>query len=1399
MRTRPRRGGDPDHNEHVIEINDSPNVDILQRLPRTRRQTVRYIESLNDDQQEDAPSSPDDEDTPESYLRRRGARRTSRTSRTLDEEDDDDDEEDEFVEQPSFEAEEEEEEEGDANEAMDDADEAERPSPDVRPSRTAAKSVLDESPGTYNTRRAATTAAESSRDQLRYVTRRQLRESIEPEEDTSSFPESTEPTAKRYSTRTRRSGVSSSPADDAKKPRYDDIDALRSSRRRLRHNSDDVVAVASPPGDSNSRYTLRDRSTIARNVRLGSFDESQAASSKKKPSATSSSYDTRSSSTQVMDRATRYALRARRHEPDSPKRTNDDDRKSYSLRNRSTLQRRVSDAPPVPSSLYDDYGDARPPKRSKQARKYLDLSGSGSSSDGEMQMVKRSSKNAHKKASKPPPPADISPLDIDPSITWDSIGGLKSHIHALQEMVLLPLLYPEFYAKFSMAPPSGVLFYGPPGTGKTLVARALANSSGNQKITFYMRKGADCLSKWVGEAERQLRVLFEQAKKTEPSIIFFDEIDGLAPVRSAKQDQIHASIVSTLLALMDGLDSRGRVIVIGATNRIDSIDPALRRPGRFDRELAFTLPNATDRASMLGIHTKHWQPPLAASFKTQLANDLVGYCGADIKALCAETALVAFKRTFPQVYDTPAKLEIDLHAIQILRADFQVAQAKIVPAAARAQTAVATPLPPLLQPLLETALTTLVQVVQASFPGGLFSPPPLLPSNSAPIYDFPTTACPSCLDPLDQNPVSCPQCHHPFHATCLTPDRRCSSCLPSFTYLPPTLVRCLVHGSSGSLGQSVLTSALLSQLDGFPCIQFDRFATPTEWRAKWAEVLTHVPCIVFCPHLDQAWADHPSELPSLLHHWMQSAHHLPIVVIATASTTADDLPDAFVSLFPASHRLELQPPTRSARKAFWQVLRSWVASPPPVPLPPPKPLRVVAPPAATSTAPTKPSLNDQEQHQLRELRIFLEAVVSYCIRQKTNAPFVLSQDGCAIDLNTIRDRVHDGEYTTWEAFMRDIHAIVQDAYATYPKHSPLRYIAHAAANMQDNVMSFAHRFRKEQGYDLFAKCREIQDAKLAARPVPKRLTLKRPGQMPPPSVVTPPVVEAEPEEIVVLEVFKEGDHVFVEKRTGPGMNKLGGAGRVQQVYMDDSDATLVSKYDVKYILGGFEKEVPVKFVRRLTEDTVQNSVKMYATTTVVGNSTAALAAATPTPEESFDMAVWPHLYQAGWEFVVAHALWVADAPENVDALDKDELMETHMCFETRDAIVAHVKATPALARLCFGTRFVEMNIADGLLPKPTLWTPQEEMYYMALEDKPIATTDVSSAAPETDHPRAFVLDEAKVQEVIRMVVQATDGWTFDELRQELVKFNHIVLAHRDAYDRATMIKALKARITELLQ
>ena len=247
--------------------------------------------------------------------------------------------------------------------------------------------------------------------------------------------------------------------------------------------------------------------------------------------------------------------------------------------------------------------------------------------------------------------ADVQPMEMDSGVSFDSVGGLKEYVNSLKEMVMFPLLYPELFEQFKIIPPRGVLFYGPPGTGKTLLARALANecSTETKKVAFFMRKGADCLSKWIGESERQLRLLFDQAYQMRPSIIFFDEIDGLAPVRSSRQDQIHSSIVSTLLALMDGLDNRGEIVIIGATNRIENIDPALRRPGRFDRELRFSLPCKPTRKEILKLHTKSWDPPLSEPLMNVLAARTLGYCGADLKGLTAEAALNALRRLYPQV------------------------------------------------------------------------------------------------------------------------------------------------------------------------------------------------------------------------------------------------------------------------------------------------------------------------------------------------------------------------------------------------------------------------------------------------------------------------------------------------------------------------------------------------------------------------------------------------------------------------------------------------------------------------------------------------------------------------------------------------------------------------------
>lgn len=314
--------------------------------------------------------------------------------------------------------------------------------------------------------------------------------------------------------------------------------------------------------------------------------------------------------------------------------------------------------------------------------------------------------------------ADADPITIDKEVNFQSVGGLADHISQLKEMVSLPLLYPEIFQRFHISPPRGVLFHGPPGTGKTLMARALAAScsSESRKISFYMRKGADCLSKWVGEAERQLRLLFEEAKNNQPSIIFFDEIDGLAPVRSAKQDQIHASIVSTLLALMDGMDSRGQVVVIGATNRPDSVDPALRRPGRFDREFYFPLPELGARQHILNIHTARWDPPLSADFISDLAKQTKGYGGADLRALCTEAALYAVQRRYPQIYSSSEKLVIDPTTIKTSPKDFMMAIKKIVPSSARSNVSQASSLPPHMYPLLARQLAHAIQVIDSLLP-----------------------------------------------------------------------------------------------------------------------------------------------------------------------------------------------------------------------------------------------------------------------------------------------------------------------------------------------------------------------------------------------------------------------------------------------------------------------------------------------------------------------------------------------------------------------------------------------------------------------------------------------------------------------------------------------------------
>ncbi|KAF4658736.1 hypothetical protein FOL47_007867 [Perkinsus chesapeaki] len=309
---------------------------------------------------------------------------------------------------------------------------------------------------------------------------------------------------------------------------------------------------------------------------------------------------------------------------------------------------------------------------------------------------------------------------------WDAIGGetVRKHIHHVVESVLLPLVYPELFKGLGVSPPRGLLLHGPPGTGKTLMARCLAGSchrlGGGAKVSFFMRKGADVLSKWVGEGERLLRELFDKAKKAQPSIIFFDEIDGLAPVRIgcsggnssdpvASGGSSHSSsLVATLLALMDGLDGRGEhVVVLAATNRPDAVDPALRRPGRFDKELRFSPPRgAADRRAILDVHTRKWRsdqmPPGTASWICDPART-AGFTGADIKALTEEAVMMAVRRTYPQIYeevikqtsgdanenargrrtDASQKFIVSASDVTVTPLDFAAALTKIIPSTRR--------------------------------------------------------------------------------------------------------------------------------------------------------------------------------------------------------------------------------------------------------------------------------------------------------------------------------------------------------------------------------------------------------------------------------------------------------------------------------------------------------------------------------------------------------------------------------------------------------------------------------------------------------------------------------------------------------------------------------------------
>jgi transitional endoplasmic reticulum ATPase len=232
-----------------------------------------------------------------------------------------------------------------------------------------------------------------------------------------------------------------------------------------------------------------------------------------------------------------------------------------------------------------------------------------------------------------------------PSITYEDIGGLRDEVTKVREMIELPLRHPELFKRLGVEAPKGVILHGPPGTGKTLLAKAVANET---NVNFYSIGGPEIMSKFYGESEERLRNIFQEAEKNAPSIIFIDELDSIAPKREEVSGEVERRVVAQLLSLMDGLTSRGKVVVIGATNRINAVDPALRRPGRFDREIEIGVPDRDGRLDILQIHTRGM--PLAKDVDLQRLADIShGFVGADLLALAKEAAIRALRRVLPEI------------------------------------------------------------------------------------------------------------------------------------------------------------------------------------------------------------------------------------------------------------------------------------------------------------------------------------------------------------------------------------------------------------------------------------------------------------------------------------------------------------------------------------------------------------------------------------------------------------------------------------------------------------------------------------------------------------------------------------------------------------------------------
>ncbi|KAI3361362.1 hypothetical protein L3Q82_013546 [Scortum barcoo] len=809
-------------------------------------------------------------------------------------------------------------------------------------------------------------------------------------------------------------------------------------------------------------------------------------------------------------RKTVVRYQAPQDEPREPRK-----RSIYFKGHSSPTRRRFRFSSTAPRSPYNR-------RRTSRRRHAIHSSDSTSSSSDEEQFQRRRSKNRSRSVNRCLPMnlvkedllgihkdrmkigaslADVDPMQIDRTVRFESIGGLSRHISALKEMVVFPLLYPEVFERFKIQPPRGCLFYGPPGTGKTLVARALANecSQGERKVSFFMRKGADCLSKWVGESERQLRLLFDQAYQMRPSIIFFDEIDGLAPVRSSRQDQIHSSIVSTLLALMDGLDARGEVVVIGATNRLDSIDPALRRPGRFDREFLFGLPDREARKDILKIHTRQWTPPPSDTFLEELADKCVGYCGADIKAVCSEAALCALRRRYPQIYSSSQKLLLDVNSISITNKDFMSAMSKMVPAAQRAVVSPAKALIPAICPLLSAALQDILHTVSRVFP---HAEQGLKRKREQDVALGVSDDDLMFSEDEDSEVLSNGQTSH---SQLKTPTANGLLNLNRDVLSHPTSYRprLLLEGRPGSGQSAHLAPAVLHSLEKFTvytldmAVLFGASATaPEETCAQiFVEAKRTSPSILYIPHIGQWWETvGPALRATFLSLLSSIPAFAPILLLATCSLRYDQLSVEVQELFRVEYGevFHIKVPTSRERRNFFEDLILNQASKAPaskkkavlhalevLPVAPPPPRRQL-------TEEETQRLEEQEEDTLRELRLFLRDVTNRLSQDKRFKAFTKPVDleevpdyaeviKKPMDLSTVLSKIDLHQYGTVKEFLQDVDLIWQNALEYNPDRDPSdRQIRHRACALKDTVHAI---IRDELDEDFEKICEEIKTSR----------------------------------------------------------------------------------------------------------------------------------------------------------------------------------------------------------------------------------------------------------------------------------------------------------------------------------